>query len=400
MTPADRRHQLDGAGPHFIAEPTGDLNHMRRAVLLIAALALAATAGPASAAAGPNDPRFAEQWGPQQVHAPQAWARSTGAGQVIAVVDSGVDLGHPDLAGQLVPGATFFGCATTGPCGDGDWESGGKAAGKPDPHGTHVAGIAAAATDNGIGIAGVAPGAKIMPIMALGEEGGTFAEIAAGIRWAAANDADVINLSLAAPPGAQSLEITGMETLARDAIDFANRRGAVVVIAAGNEFASLCGSPSFNNGALCVVATDRFELRASYSNFAVKPDLLTVAGPGGQGSVFCEEDILSTVPAGSEGVCGGGGYDAFAGTSMAAPHVAGVAALLTAQGRSNSAIYDLLKTTAHQPHSDLQGIYNPLYGYGIVDAAAAVAAPGATVSVAKATGATKGGRGGKTDPKR
>ncbi len=318
------------------------------------------------------DEHWARQWGPQQVRAPQAWSTSTGAGQVISVVDTGVDLSHPDLQGKLVAGATFAGCPEAS-CGNGDWDTG-KDAGAPHPHGTHVAGIAAAATDNGIGIAGVAPDAKIMPVKVLGEEGGSFEEIAAGIRWSTDNGADVINMSLGALPGVQALEITGLISDTRDAIAYANSKGVVVVIAAGNETSPLCASPAFNDGALCVTATDRNEVKAWYSNLGVKPDLRAVAAPGGQGALNCSEDILSTVPVGAEGVCGGStpGYDAYAGTSTATPHVAGVAALLTAQGRDNAATYDVLMRTARTPGSSVRGVYDPVYGYGIVDAEAAV----------------------------
>src|SRR5947208_2283698 len=91
-----------------------------------------------AATAAPNDPYWNLQWGPVQINAPQAWTTSTGAGATIAVVDSGVDLDHPDLAGKIVGGATFFGCPTQpNGCGNGDWQSGG---GTPEPHGTHVAG--------------------------------------------------------------------------------------------------------------------------------------------------------------------------------------------------------------------------------------------------------------------
>ena len=364
---------------------------MRRFLLLVSVLALALAYAPtASAATAPNDTYWGQQWGPQQVRAPEAWSTSTGAGQVIAVVDSGVDLQHPDLVGKFVPGATFVGCADNGPCGDGDWESAPRASGAPDAHGTHVAGIAAAVTNNGQGIAGVAPDARIMPVKVLGSEGGTFEEIAAGIRWAADNGADVINMSLGAMPGAQAFEITGLETSATDAIDYANSKGVVVVAAAGNDSASICGSPSFNDGALCVTATDRLELHPYYSNFAVKPDLMTVAAPGGQGT-FCSEEIISTVPVGAEEYCKGkAGYDNYAGTSMSTPHVAGVAALLTAQGRSNTNVYDVLMDTARKPGVGVRGVYDPVYGYGIVDAAAAVATPGAAAVAPTTTTTTKG----------
>jgi subtilisin family serine protease len=349
---------------------------MRSAVLaVLAVLATAILAGSAGAAP-PNDPYFGLQWGIQQINADEAWATSTGAGQVIAVVDAGVDLSHPDLQGKLLPGATFTGCADNGPCGNGDWRSG-NTTGAPSPHGTHVAGIAAAVTGNGVGIAGVARDAQILPVKVLTEDGGTFAEVGAGIRWATDHGADVINLSLGALPGVQALALTGVEADARDAIDYAYAHGVVVVAAAGNEFAGICGEPGFNAHALCVTATDPRELHSSYSNWAIQEGMNVVAAPGGAGLVSCGEDVISTVPAGTESTCGAGrpGYDFYAGTSMATPHVAGVAALLTAQGRSFDQVYGVLKSTARTPIAGTRGTYTPAYGYGIVDAAAAVAAP-------------------------
>src|SRR4051794_16462787 len=261
--------------------------------LIAAALALAPAA---VAQAAPNDTYFGLQWGQQQLHTPQAWNTSTGAGQTIAIVDAGVDLSHPDLAGKIAGGATFTGCADQPDgCGDGDWQSA-PGAGTPSEHGTHVAGIAAATTNNGIGVAGTAPDAKLLAVKVLTEDGGSFEEIAAGIRWSADHGADVINMSLGAQPGVQALELTGVIADARDAIAYARSKGVVVVVAAGNEFASLCASPSFDDGALCVASTDRNELKSSFSNFAVKPDLNAVAGPGGAGLVSCEDDIISTVP--------------------------------------------------------------------------------------------------------
>jgi subtilisin family serine protease len=349
-----------------------------RLFTLLAAAALALGLVAAAPGAAPSDPLYGlYQWGPKQINAEQAWTSSTGAGQVIAVVDSGVDLDHPDLAAKIVGGATFTGCAATGPCGNGDWQSGGAGGQPPSPHGTHVAGIAAAVTGNGVDIAGVAPDASILAVKVLTDEGGTFEEIAAGIRWATDNGADVINMSLGALPGVQALAITGLIADTREAVAYAVSRGVVVVAAAGNDFASICGEPAFDPNVLCVVATDRNELRASYSNFAVSQSPTNVvAAPGGQGLLFCEEDIVSTVPAGAEGTCSNSaGTDFYAGTSMATPHVAGVAALLTAQGRSAAEAVGVLKSTARKPGVGLRGVYDPVYGYGIVDAAAAVAAP-------------------------
>ena len=134
---------------------------------------------------------------------------------MIAIVDSGIDRSHPDLAAKIVGGATFTGCAAKGPCGNGDWQSGGAGGQPAEPHGTHVAGIAAAITGNGVGIAGVAPDASLLAVKVLTADGGTFEEIAAGIRWATDNGADVINISLGALPGVQALAITGVEADAR-----------------------------------------------------------------------------------------------------------------------------------------------------------------------------------------
>ncbi len=337
---------------------------------------------PSHALVSANDEHFKLQWGLSQIGAQAAWSVSTGRKQVIAIVDTGVDLSHPDLQAKLVPGATFTGCADTGPCGNGDWKSGTPEAQAEGfhPHGTHVAGIAAAITGNGRGIAGVAPAAKIMPVKVLTDSGGSFPEIAAGIRWAADNGADVINLSLGALPGVQLLSLVGELDDAKLAINYAVSRGVVVVVAAGNDFAAICGEPSFSPNALCVVATDNQERRAAYSNFALHQDLNVVAAPGGASLLSCAEDIISTVPVEAEGSCTGtlgtpGGYDVMAGTSMAAPHVAGVAALLTAQGRDVFQVYDVLKRTARTPITGLRGFFTLTHGYGIVDAAAAVAAP-------------------------
>ncbi|MET8837533.1 S8 family serine peptidase [Micromonospora sp. NPDC004540] len=334
---------------------------------------VAAAAAPAQAAV--NDPLYDKQWGLRQIHAEQAWATSTGAGVVIAVVDTGVDLGHPDLAAKLVPGATFVDCGT-GSCGNGDWRGPNGVPDAGDEHGTHVAGIAAAVTGNGVGVAGVARDAKVMPIKVLEAGSGSFADIAAGIRYAADHGAKVVNLSLGAQPGTQALTLTGLESDVTAAITYAQAKGVAVIAAAGNETAPLCDTPAWEAGALCVTATDRNEVKAWYSNLGVKADLKAVAAPGGAGLVTCDDDVWSTVPVGAgSATCGHGDYDAFAGTSMATPYVSGVAALLVAQGRSVANVYSVLMSTARTPIVGLRGVYTPLYGWGVVDAQAAVAAP-------------------------
>ncbi len=359
--------------------PTTRAVHRFAGAALAALLAVAAFAAPASAAA-PSDPLYAKQWGPQQVHAPEAWPTSTGAGTIIAVVDNGVDRTHEDLAGKVLPGNTFVDCGDAG-CGNGDWFPNDNPNDEP-AHGTHVAGIAAAVTGNGVGIAGVAPDAQILPVRVLGPDGGSFEDIARGIRWASDHGADVINMSIGALPGTQALVITGQITDVTDAVAYAASKGVVVVVAAGNESFPLCAEPSFDDAVICVTATDKREARAAYSNEPIKPDLRTLAAPGGSALPICGEDILSTVPAGrapkaSADTCGWGpkyNYEEMAGTSMAAPHVAGVAALVAARGCSAEQNVAALLATARQPVTGTRGAYTPVYGYGIVDAAAAVAA--------------------------
>ena len=355
---------------------------MTRIVLFVFTVVLALASAPAATAAlgvrSTADPLSAQQWGLQQVRAPQAWPMSTGAGTIIGVVDSGVDFDHPDLSAKLLTGATFLDCGTAS-CGNGDWESGPPTrATSKSTHGTHVSGIAAATTNNGVGIAGVAPDARILPVKALDEQGGSFEDIALGIRYAVDHGADVINLSLGALPGTQALVITGLLSDVQEAVAYARARGVVVVAAAGNDFASICATPASDDGALCVVATDKREVRSAFSNFAVKPGLDAVAAPGGSLVPVCGEDVLSTVPLGTGAslVCGyGADYDEYAGTSMATPHVAGVAALLAAQTRSDENVVAALETTARHPVTGLRGVFDPVYGYGIVDAQAAIMAP-------------------------
>lgn len=362
-----------------------------RALAVLAALALVVSVPGAVLAPGADAAGTAAhaglQWGPEQVRAPSAWPTSTGEGATVAVIDSGVDRTHPDLADRVVGGATFIGCPQRSQgCGDGGWRDGGEAFDGDDPnadgHGTHVAGIALA---GGAGTAGVAPDARLLTVKALrgadsGQTGGgTTAEVAAGIRWAVDAGADVVNLSLAAPPGSQALRVLGPLSTLSAAIAEAADAGVVVVAAAGNDFAGLCSEPAFDRSAVCVVATDRAESRALYSNLAVSEDMNVVAAPGGAAFGSCAADVLSTWPSAQAGPCsdelGTPGYAAIAGTSMAAPHVAGVAALLRAQGRPAAATVGVLRDTARIPRGPAVGGTSPEYGAGIVDAAAAVATP-------------------------
>jgi thermitase len=315
--------------------------------------------------AGLTDPIAKAQWGLTQIRAPQAWARGArGDGAVIAVLDSGVDLSHPDLQGKLLDGIDLV---TTGDMCPGPQDENG--------HGTHTSGIAAAVTGNGIGGAGTAPDAKILPVRVLDADGSEPAEGVAleGIRWAADHGADVINMSLGGLPVVSRTDGTSVDTAA--AVDYAWSKGAVVVASAGNEGFPLCDDPAAAQRAVCVGATDSRGAPSAYSNFPQSPDgNVGVRAPGGEGSpIFCEYsgDIWSTVWPGDQvdSTCGDvKGYETFAGTSMAAPFVSGVAALLAGRGLTNAQIVECLRTT-----SDNKGAYDPVYGYGVVDADAATA---------------------------
>ena len=345
---------------------------MRR--LLLPLLACLLVAAPSHAA---GDPRLREQHALTQLRAPQAWARTQGRGVVVAVVDTGVDTSHPDLRGRLVPGATFLQCGSS-PCGNGDWRSG-PSERRTDAfgHGTAVAGVVVAGRGNGVGIVGVAPLAKVMPVK-IGDSGPIdYADVAAGVRWATAHGADVINLSLGLAPTATDVAAAVNEAVAK---------GVVVVAASGNSARPVCADPAAVPDVICVTATDRDERPSLYSSGGVKPGLRSLAAPGGGGlpspaSSYvpygtCGDRIVTTWPVreGAHASCGGTGYRYLYGTSLSAPYVAGVAALLLAQGRTARNVVDVLVSTARTPGAGT-GVWTPQYGHGIVDAAAAVAAP-------------------------
>lgn len=313
---------------------------MRRVLVAAVVLALVppAAARPARAQSDPLQPR---QWGLANVEAPAAWPVATGAGAVVAVVDTGVDKDHPELAGRLTGGASWIDCGkrVKPPCTtSAAWDD-------RNGHGTHVAGIAAAPLD-GQGVAGVAPDARVMPVRVLDAEGSGFSDdVADGIRWAVDHGADVVNLSLAGLPVVANLTgALGVDGGFAAAIEYAVDRGVLVVAAAGNEAFPLCENEFFVRGdALCVGATDRRGLRPWYSNWGIGVE---IAAPGGAGLVFCSEDVLSTWPLDQESFCEDGGYEALAGTSMATPHVAGIGALLAELGVSGRAAADRIVVTA------------------------------------------------------
>lgn len=294
-----------------------------------AALVLVAAApAPAAAPAAANDKYFAQQWNLAQIGAPDAWSLSRGAGVLIGVVDSGIDASHPDLAGKIDAQADCVG----GTCREGP-------ARDKVGHGTAVAGIAAAATNNTVGIAGVAPDAHLVVAKALGDDGsGVTEDINRAIQWVVDKGARVVNLSLGEP----DLNIVSrVGTPLRPGIEYAWSRGAIPVLAAGNYDDLNDKGSSANYGdlhALVVGATDSKGQVPDYST-SLGNAMWGVVAPGGNGD-GPGMDVISPLP--------GGRYEWVAGTSMAAPHVSGVLALLLAQGLSPSVAVDrLLANLSH-----------------------------------------------------
>lgn len=313
--------------------------------LFVAAAAVFLVVGAVPAGAV-NDPRLPEQWGLAAIGAPAAWSVGTGTGITIAVIDTGADFGHEDLRPKLLPGRNFV--------------DPGASAQDDQGHGSHVAGIAAAATANGLGVAGTAPGARILPVKVLDSGGsGSVDDISAGIQWAAANGAHVINLSLGPNAVIATLLGSGLE----DAVNEAWSKGSVVVIAAGNDF--LFSSSYSTVNAIIVTATTRQDRQAGYAS-GVGAAKWGISAPGGAGGSNKADDILSSIwVRGSAN-----SYDFLAGTSMATPHVSGAAAVLRGLGLSPQQTVDRLLATSR----DLGAAgRDRTYGHGRLDMAAAVA---------------------------
>ncbi|MEZ5177985.1 MAG: S8 family serine peptidase [Acidimicrobiales bacterium] len=365
----------------------------------------------------PNDTRYPDQWDLQPVtpntsygaNLPAAWDITTGsASQVVAVVDTGY-LNHADLAGRFVPGYDMVSDAQIGNDGDGrdanaldpgDWitsaeNSSGFFAGcgvsNSSWHGTHVAGTIGAASNNATGVAGINWNAKILPVRVLGKCGGYSSDIADGMRWAAGltvsgvpanpNPAKVINLSLGGS-GACS-------TTYQNAVNAVTAAGSMLVIAAGNSNSDAANfQPGNCAGVVTVAATGRAGNRATYSNYG---STVEIAAPGGNLSGGLDTGILSTLNTGTTSPVADA-YVAYQGTSMAAPHVAGVASLVWAAQPSLTAaqVTTFLQISA-TPFKAGSTCTTAICGPGILNAGAAVAA--ATSPPSSLSGTVRDGNG-------
>ena len=294
------------------------LSRRRRAVAVLAGLALAAGFTPPAHAS--NDPNWDKQWGMQTIGAPAAWARTTGAGVKIGIVDTGVDLGHEDLAGQIAESTS---CLDT----KGNPLKCTGSAQDDFGHGTHVAGITAAIKDNGKGVSGVAPDAKLVVAKVFKGSTADEADVIAGIKWVVDHGAKVVNLSLG---GAVFVAAATFGSELTDGVEYAWKHGAVPVVASGNDdlFGAGIGSSEYGEmNALVVGATGRDDKVTDYSSPTGNAKWAILA-PGGSNTRTPTDDIYSTYW--SNGKHNDYGY--LAGTSMATPHVTGAVALLLAQG--------------------------------------------------------------------
>lgn len=297
-------------------------------------------------ASASNDPYRSLQWPLNTLTAETAWHIQRGTGQTVAVIDTGVDATHPDLAGRLLAGEDLI-----APGGDGRTD--------PNGHGTHVAGIIDAVAGNGIGVAGLADGASILPVRVLDADGyGNDGNVASGIIWATDNGATVINMSLAGPDD---------DAILASAVSYAQSHDVVVVAAAGNERedGNPIEYPAAYPGVVAVAATDSGNRAADFSE---ERAYVGVAAPG--------VHVLSTYR---------GGYAYGDGTSMASPYVAAEAALVRAAAPALSAtdVIGAVYASARDlgtPGKDVEfgyGLINPVAALQSVQGGAQPAAPAA-----------------------
>jgi subtilisin family serine protease len=267
-------------------------------------------------------------WGVSRVRAPAAWDYTDGKGVRVAVIDTGIDLSHPDLVGKVDGG--YSAIAKTENPGDYNDDQG---------HGTHVAATIAGKRDDK-GVVGVAPGARLYAVKVLDADGsGNLSDVIDGMVWAANNDMQVANMSLGAP-----IDSPAMQRAAR----YARGKGVVVVAAAGNSGGSV-GFPGAYEDVIAVAASDFSDKVAGFSSRGPEVDFIA---PG--------VDVVSAKM--------GGGFVSYSGTSMAAPHVAGMAALAVAQGWTGLGGPDGVFAQLKKASKPLPELDKELQGFGMIDA--------------------------------
>lgn len=314
---------------HVVDVPEGQTAGAIERLLATGLFSVAERDGRAYVTGAPNDPSFPAQWHLAQIHVPAAWGITTGSSLPIAIIDSGADLAHPDLAARLAGGWNFL--------------SGTSATQDGQGHGTAVGGVIGAITNNLAGVAGVTWNNPIMPLVVVDAAGyADYSNIAAAITYAADHGARIINISIGGTSSSSTLQ---------NAVNYAWGKGAIIFAAAGN---SASGAPLYPAGCtnvVAVAATDAANALASFSNYGSWIDL---DAPG--------VNILTTTA--------GGGYGYWSGTSFSSPIAAGVGALVLAVQPSLSApaLVNLLEQNAGTIGS------SSLFGYGLVDAARAVSA--------------------------
>ena len=299
----------------------------------------------------PDDPYFSQQWGLTNIKAPQTWDIQKGTSEVIiAVVDSGLDLSHEDLQNRVYTGFR--------------WNYNDSNTDVTDlyGHGTHVAGIIGAETNNGIGVAGVTWDCKIMilKVFDVNGTGDTMDILSNAVMDAANHHAKVINMSLGG---------TSFSSTFNSALQTVHGQGCVLVASAGNEGDSTIKYPASYDNVISVAAVDRYDVRASYSNYNAYVD---VSAPGGQGSLHSSNRVLSTLPSYHFTLQNDGyynNYDSLQGTSMSTPFVSGFAGLIFSQHPTwaPASVEALIFSSVDHLGSGAAGTRNDQYGYGRIN---------------------------------
>jgi len=295
----------------------------------------------------PNDPLYGPyQWNMTRIGMEDAWDVSTGNGAIVAIIDTGVKQSLEDLANTSFIAGYDFVNNDADPTDDAG-------------HGSHVCGTVAQSTNNNIGVTGIAYNSTIMPVKVLNSKGsGTWDQVADGILYAADHGAAIINMSLGGTVSSVTLE---------DAVNYAWNHDVVVVCAAGNDGLSSPHYPAYYANSIAVSATNYLDEKASYSNYGSWVDM---SAPGGDSNDYNGDGYSEGVLQNTFSRRSGDGYYFYSGTSMASPHVAGVAALVKACNPSltNARIRNILETTAEDIGDPG---FDEYFGYGIVDALAA-----------------------------